>query len=233
MNFKRSLQITTAFAALTLASTASHAGGGVNSYGNLAAPGVYYGSGNSNGDWTINTGNSGELGLRAKERFGFLLNGSNGTYTAAAGSFSAALPALATWNFDFSVNNTNTPGYVYRLGIDLDPSANTSFSYINLSAIAGSFKQATAPYKGFQESWNRGFSFLNAPGSPFDVNAPGLYSFTLESFSVDGATLTPANSVSMTVQVGAIPEPETYALMLAGLGFLGFVARRRAKQNAA
>ena len=27
--------------------------------------------------------------------------------------------------------------------------------------------------------------------------------------------------------VGAIPEPETYALMLAGLGALGFVARRR------
>ena len=29
------------------------------------------------------------------------------------------------------------------------------------------------------------------------------------------------------VQVGAIPEPGTYGLLLAGLGFLGFVARRR------
>lgn len=28
-------------------------------------------------------------------------------------------------------------------------------------------------------------------------------------------------------QIGVIPEPETYALMLAGLGLLGFVARRR------
>jgi hypothetical protein len=27
--------------------------------------------------------------------------------------------------------------------------------------------------------------------------------------------------------IAAIPEPETYALMLAGLGLLGFVARRR------
>jgi hypothetical protein len=29
--------------------------------------------------------------------------------------------------------------------------------------------------------------------------------------------------------VGAVPEPETYALMLAGLGVLGFVARRRTR----
>ena len=30
-----------------------------------------------------------------------------------------------------------------------------------------------------------------------------------------------------TVSVGAIPEPETYALMMAGLGVMAFVARRR------
>ena len=33
--------------------------------------------------------------------------------------------------------------------------------------------------------------------------------------------------------VTAIPEPETYALMLAGLGLLGFFARRRKQQKAA
>jgi hypothetical protein len=30
--------------------------------------------------------------------------------------------------------------------------------------------------------------------------------------------------------IAANPEPETYALMLAGLGVLGFVARRRRQQ---
>jgi hypothetical protein len=32
--------------------------------------------------------------------------------------------------------------------------------------------------------------------------------------------------------IAAVPEPETYAMMLAGLGLLGFIARRR-KQKAA
>jgi len=30
-----------------------------------------------------------------------------------------------------------------------------------------------------------------------------------------------------------IPEPETYAMMLAGLGLMGFVARRRKQKEAA
>jgi hypothetical protein len=29
------------------------------------------------------------------------------------------------------------------------------------------------------------------------------------------------------IKVSVVPEPETYALMLAGLGIMGFVARRR------
>jgi hypothetical protein len=36
----------------------------------------------------------------------------------------------------------------------------------------------------------------------------------------------------MTV-TAAIPEPETYAMLLAGLGLLGFAARRRKQKEAA
>ena len=35
------------------------------------------------------------------------------------------------------------------------------------------------------------------------------------------------------VPVGVVPEPETYAMLLAGLGLLGFAARRRKQKEAA
>jgi hypothetical protein len=38
--------------------------------------------------------------------------------------------------------------------------------------------------------------------------------------------------IGQTVITPGIPEPETYAMMLAGLGLLGFVARRRKQKNA-
>jgi hypothetical protein len=38
---------------------------------------------------------------------------------------------------------------------------------------------------------------------------------------------TEINNHGQVAAVGSIPEPETYAMLLAGLGLLGFIARRR------
>jgi PEP-CTERM motif-containing protein len=55
------------------------------------------------------------------------------------------------------------------------------------------------------------------------------------SIHIDGVTLAGSETAtySGTMAVSAIPEPETYAMMLAGLGLMGFIARRRKQNDAA
>jgi len=66
-----------------------------------------------------------------------------------------------------------------------------------------------------------------------DLRTSGWRSFLLDagtsslSVSVANAGDTAVNSYSLVDITTVIPEPETYALMLAGLGLLGFLARRR------
>ena len=45
----------------------------------------------------------------------------------------------------------------------------------------------------------------------------------------DGVVLTEAmdiNNVGQVIAIGIVPEPESYAMFLAGLGLIGLIARR-------
>ena len=58
----------------------------------------------------------------------------------------------------------------------------------------------------------------------FHVNAGDTFGFRM--FSIDSAFGSATGSAS-NFEVTAVPEPETYAMFMAGLGILGFMARRR------
>jgi hypothetical protein len=69
-------------------------------------------------------------------------------------------------------------------------------------------------------------SFLQLLVTDGDISPEGLKAFEISGISY----LAIANEVSNTTtlySLAPVPEPETYAMLLAGLGLLGFSARRR------
>ena len=73
--------------------------------------------------------------------------------------------------------------------------------------------------------------FTNTVWSTFSYSGaavPGNYWLNVAGYKINTASGGYAGTIT-TNPVAAVPEPETYAMMLAGLGLLGFSARRRNK----
>ncbi|MCV2363296.1 FxDxF family PEP-CTERM protein [Paucibacter sp. DJ1R-11] len=84
------------------------------------------------------------------------------------------------------------------------------------------------------KSWN---GFVAQAGQSFDLLDWGSSSGTFKTIDASGLSLAAGTKLDYsqlytngTITVTAVPEPETYALMLAGLGAIGFIARRRRAQ---
>ena len=54
-------------------------------------------------------------------------------------------------------------------------------------------------------------------------------SYGVDTLLASGATTARYNSLSNTLTISAVPEPETYAMLLAGLAMIGSLVRRRAR----
>lgn len=137
----------------------------------------------------------------------------------AAISYSAGTPTISVGVMSQGSNGLPTDSFLYKAVLD-KPVANISLSGLNWALDAGTYWLAAIPDPGFQGSWAAAFNpvkpALNA-ATAIDFNLPRHWS---------------ASSISTAIQITtAVPEPETYAMMLAGLAMLGFVARRRTSQT--
>lgn len=167
------------------------------------------------------------------------------TFSCATGS--AADCALATstltWTWDgtyFTLSNSGT-GYVAEVYFDLSAGMAASFSSgvgtVNFSAGASPGSLPGGSSVGFTSD----AAFDSDPGKGKPVN--GINMGESATFKITGALLDSfangdlaagahvrslvTSSVSVITVTPPVPEPETYALMLAGMGVVGFVARRR------
>ena len=72
-----------------------------------------------------------------------------------------------------------------------------------------------------------GESFFSGPRPFYQLENFGGNTQTITGASLTSSFVASVSGAGTEIFMAPIPEPETYALMLAGLGALGFVARRR------
>ncbi|MEH2492918.1 hypothetical protein V1280_008857 [Bradyrhizobium sp. AZCC 2230] len=128
---------------------------------------------------------------------------------------------LALWNFEYSYDagsNAGTTTY-----ITIADNHNHTFADFPLFVFDNTFAGTAA-----QNSENIGF-FPFTIGA-FDPTAPAIYSIDLATKDANGALLA---SVDIQVNVGAVPEPSTWAMLILGFCGVGFMTYRRRNQATA
>jgi hypothetical protein len=159
---------------------------------------------------------------------------------AAVAALGAASPAAAVFTLNndlggdgFVVSNSPTIFTIY--GANDGTGGNvTSFGEIAAAAISGKFRYFTYDVDG--SSFDPAGYFVNGVFTQLSTNGQPRPAFQIGTFSF---TVTAGDSYGFYVRttdgalgrgaltVGAVPEPASWAMLIAGFGLVGAVARRR------
>ena len=178
---------------------------------NLASPGVYFGTGNPNGAFTVNSEAGVELGLRGK------ISGIFPQITPTGNTY--FIPLGATFNFDYSVNpnfgGVNETSNVSLLGVT------ASITVTNLgNGQVGPTTQPMPALRAVIRTARSSFGFLNQLYNP---NLDDAFDIVMTLSGVPGSD-GPIHD-EIFVQVGSgVPEPSTWAMILLGFAGLGLMA---------
>lgn len=177
-------------------------------------------------------------------------SGSQDTNYALNGSGFGYITQDNIWPVGAWIANTTTSKWItpsLDQGASFDATSNGIYSW-KLSFDLTGFNASTASFSGQFAADNSAVVKLN--GNVLG-NSAGYSSFS--AFSANSGFNSGANTLEFVVtnlaqnggnptglrveftasNVTAVPEPETYAMLLAGLGLMGAISRRRAQRNAA
>ncbi len=210
-------------------------------------PGLYFGIGNTNSNFTVATSGNNELGLSVIQRYVGAIDpgaGSN-VYQVTPGVTTApGNNGGSTWGVDFSVNTQYNPGTGSGSAVLGDFRYAITIQDLTQPAISGPFVTPFDPVRGIPDDNGYGPSGVTngvnittqwgaqnseAPSfafflPAFQINAPDLYQITLSEYDGRGALV---DQDTVFANAGPpVPEP-TSVVLLGTLALGAFVLGRR------
>lgn len=147
----------------------------------------------------------------------------------AAGTANAGTPTISAWDgsadagYNAIFGNTGVSSVFndfISFSMPIDASGNGDANVIRLGAGGIVFTAFNLYENAILIATGTMDGFLSFTGA----STPGNYSLNIAGYKIN-----PFKSASYTgnMAISAVPEPETYAMILAGLGLIGFSIRRR------
>jgi hypothetical protein len=152
---------------------------------------------------------------------------------------SKAFSSLDPISLTFTVGHANGgPGNPYAVTETITNNTGDTWIDYHLTITEPTTGGQGVVFTNFNNSALSGFTLDSAPSSgPRNLNFTGQLAdqgVATATFSLSPFDPGAGNTATFTLtQVPTIPEPETYAMLLAGLGVMGYMAKRRSrKENA-
>lgn len=204
-------------------------------------PGIYFGTGNANAGFTVDTNNDVEIGLSAVDRFGGTITPTGNVYNVPIG---ASPHGGAAWGVTFSLNLQEGGGGLILGGVDAVLSltdAATGYSQTipgflalvadNTCYSGGGVDASCTNATDFGVQNSEPGSLMTALGDTnFSDLAPDTYTVTVAVYGCGTAACETNLLATDTIQLDVVPEPGTMPLLagaLVVLGSLRAVRRRR------
>jgi len=124
------------------------------------------------------------------------------------------------------LDSYSNSGMFQTVGTSVGSSYNFSFSFANREGTAAATNGLDWTVDG-GKTWNAAPTLNSSKWADFSTSFIASSASTVIGFRATGTNDALGTSLDKVSLTTAVPEPESYALMLAGLAAVGFVARRR------